>query len=92
MHSIEMAKQIDALLTEYKEMRNEIRAAWSFYYSLYTGIILTGIATAQYIAYDTNTQWLSPFIPFMLLGWFTLMFIVKFNVQLISNYIKCLEV
>lgn len=80
---------MDILTTEYKEMRSEIRTAYSQYYSIVFGVMLTGVVGAFYLAFDKTVLFLA--IPIMILSWFSIALIMRLNIQHIAAYIATLE-
>ncbi len=80
----------DALIAEYKEMRDEIRAAWTQYYSTLVGIGLTGIASILYLAFERK-EWLFMTIPLLTVSYIAYITTIKANIKHISNYIEKLE-
>jgi hypothetical protein len=81
----------DVLIAEYKEMRDEIRAAWTQYYSLLVGIGLTGIASSFYFAVSRCNEWLFIAVPILTVAWLALITTIRANIKHISNYIEKLE-
>lgn len=81
--------QLQTLIEEYKEMRNEIRAAYSQYFSILFGVILTGIGATFHLAFNNKCLFL--LIPVLICGWLAIITFITSNIQHISNYIKVLE-
>lgn len=82
-------KQLKALLEEYKEMRNEIRTAYGQYYSIFFGIFLIGILGTFNLAFEKKYLFIA--IPFMIIGWISVIIIMRLNIQHIAKYITRVE-
>ena len=84
-----MNPRLETLLDEYKEMRNEIRASYSVYFSILFGVILTSIGAVFYAAFSKHFLFL--IIPFLISGWIGTIATITANIQHIAAYIRKIE-
>jgi len=82
-------QQLKALLEEYKEMRNEIRSAYGQFFSLFFGIIMTGIFVTFYKAFEDEYLFLT--VPYLIAAWLCICNIIRLNIQHIAKYICSVE-
>jgi hypothetical protein len=87
--SVQEEHRLKILVEEYKEMRNEIRAAYGQYFSVVFGVILTGILITFYMAFENEPLFLA--IPLMISGWICVIILIRLNIQNIAKYIRRLE-
>ena len=70
-------------------MRTEIRNAYSQFFSIVFGVILTSILGTFYLAIEKHFLFLV--IPIMILAWLSIAIIIRLNIQHIAGYIIDIE-
>lgn len=81
--------ELDVLLVEYAQMRDEIRASYSQLFSVAFGVLATGIGIASYQA--TTDRWLAPFVPLLVCSWMAVVTYIRTNIQHIAKNVSALE-